>query len=131
MGKGDDEEKQANYLKNKFNGDIIKSFDSSVLQKAALIKKLRLLICDDSGPMHIGAAVKTPMIAMFGPGNYRYYKPLDKIHTILYKRLQCSPCAPFVQNEKNDCPENICMKLITVKEVIKEVDNKLNKFINF
>src|SRR3989344_2179528 len=65
-----------------------------------------------------------------GSGNYKYYKPLDKIHTVIYKNLPCSPCAPFVQDEENDCPENVCMKLITMKEVIKEIDNKLNKFIN-
>src|SRR3989344_337298 len=130
IGKGNDEEIEGDKLKDRFEENISKSFDSTILQKAALIKKSDLLICNDSGPMHIGAAMKTPMIAMFGPGNYKYYKPLEKIHTVIYKHLKCSPCAPFVQDEKNDCPDNICMKLITMKEVIKEIDNKLNKFIN-
>ena len=125
LGKENYEEERADVLLKGFNGRIIKSFDSSVLEKAAIIKRCNLLICNDSGPMHIGAAMKTPMIAMFGPGNYKFYRPLDKIHTAIYKNLQCSPCAPFVQNEKNDCPENICMKLITVKEVTKEIDRKL------
>ena len=130
LAKGKDEEEKANVIKNKFSNGIATSFDSSVMDKAAIIKKSSILICNDSGPMHISAAVRTPMIAMFGPGNYKYYKPLDKIHTVIYKNLPCSPCAPFVQDEENDCPENVCMKLITMKEVIKEIDNKLNKFIN-
>lgn len=125
LGKGNDEEKEADALSKKFDRKVIKSFDSSVLEKAAIIDKCRLLICNDSAPMHIGAAMKTPMIAMFGPGNYKYYKPLEKIHTVIYKHLKCSPCAPFVQNEKNDCPENICMKLIKTEEVIKEINRKL------
>lgn len=128
LGKGRDEEYQGNKLKKRFKKNVIKSFNSSVLQKAALIKKSNLLICNDSGPMHIGAAIKTPMIALFGPGAHKYYRPLDKIHTVIYKHLPCSPCAPFVQNDKNDCPENTCMKLISVKEVIKEIDKKLKKY---
>jgi len=62
-------------------------------ESAALIRKLDLLICNDSAPLHIGNAVNTPVFAFFGPtvksfGCYPYHEQ-DKILEI---DLPCRPC---------------------------------------
>ena len=65
----------------------------NLLESAALIKKLDLLICNDSAPLHLGNAVNTPVFAFFGPtvkafGCYPY-REQDKILEI---DLSCRPC---------------------------------------
>lgn len=65
----------------------------TLLESAALIKKIDLLLCNDSAPLHLGNAVNTPVFAFFGPtvkafGCYPY-REQDKILEI---DLPCRPC---------------------------------------
>ncbi len=69
------------------------SGELNLLESAALIRKLDLLICNDSAPLHLGNAVNTPVFAFFGPtvksfGCYPY-REKDKILEI---DLPCRPC---------------------------------------
>ena len=101
---------------------------------------MNIFITNDSGPMHIAAALKVPMIAIFGPTNIKETAPYvpqvsntnlsieDSImyspyHSciLLYKSLPCAPC------KKRECPlkHHNCMKLITPQEVITHTINLL------
>ena len=88
-------------------------------QLAALIKRFDLLITNDSGPMHIAAAVKTPIIALFGPQTPTLFQPYceDNMRVIIRKDVECSPC-----DDKVNCKDHRCMKLITVEDVLAGVD---------
>ncbi|MBI4451960.1 glycosyltransferase family 9 protein [Candidatus Woesearchaeota archaeon] len=59
---------------------------TSVLQTAALLKKCRLLVTNDSGPMHIAVAVDTKVVAIFLASDIRRTGPYDKKHIVLSKR---------------------------------------------
>ncbi|MBI4431183.1 MAG: lipopolysaccharide heptosyltransferase II [Candidatus Omnitrophica bacterium] len=86
----------------------------------ALIQKLDVLITGDSAPMHIAAAVKTPLIALFGPTNPKRHVPPGTGHTVMYKQVACSPCY------RTTCQVgHICMKNITVEEVFRAVESRL------
>src|SRR2546427_12359609 len=58
----------------------------------ALLRRARLLITNDSGPMHLAAAVGTPVIALFGPNDPARTGPYGAGHTGLRSRVPCSPC---------------------------------------
>ncbi len=58
----------------------------------ALLRRLRLFITNDSGPMHLAAAVGTPVIALFGPTDPARTGPYGAGHTILRSGIPCSPC---------------------------------------
>jgi heptosyltransferase-2 len=49
----------------------------------ALIERCNLLVCNDSGPMHIAGALGVPTVAMFGPGIEQWFAPLGEGHEIL------------------------------------------------
>ena len=76
---------------------------------------LELLITNDSGPMHIAAAFKVKIVALFGPTKYKETSPYNTEYKIVTKNLECAPCM------KRECPlkHHECMKLITADEVIK------------
>jgi heptosyltransferase-1 len=58
----------------------------------ALLESAAVLLTNDSGPMHIAAAVGTPVVALFGPTNPARTGPYGSRHTILQHKIPCSPC---------------------------------------
>jgi len=63
-----------------------------LLDLAYLYKKAQLVITTDSGPMHLAAAMETPVIALFGPTDPARTGPYGTGHTIIRTELSCSPC---------------------------------------
>lgn len=81
--------------------------ETSLAQLPALIDKLAILVTNDSGPMHIAAARKIPIIAFFGPTDSASTSPWQSIHLICEHPVPCSPC--FLR----ECPiDHPCMKNI-------------------
>lgn len=94
---------------------------------AALIKKCKLFLTNDSGLMHLSAAVDTPIVAIFGPTSPIRTVPLIKKKKILYKNLWCSPC--YKIGWKLYCRYNPkkyeCLNSISVEEVFNQLKNLL------
>lgn len=79
------------------------------------ISTAKLMVTNDSGPMHLAFAVRTPVVALFGPCSPLQYKMNDRSH-VIYKNLYCSPCVHlFLKSPCNG--DNQCMKMIEVDEV--------------
>ena len=80
---------------------------------AGVISRLSLLVCNDSGPMHLAAVFGTPTVAIFGLGEPSRTGPFGHRHRVLYRRVECAPCvAPQCPLEHHDC-----MRAISVGEV--------------
>lgn len=93
---------------------------TSITQMAGLLSSCRLLVTNDTGTMHVAAAVKTPVVAIFGPTDPVTTPPFGNNHTIIRKEISCSPCL------KRTCPtDHRCMKSISVGEVYKECEKYL------
>lgn len=58
----------------------------------AVIGKARFFVCNDTGPMHMAAALNVPVFAIFGPANPVRTGPYGAIHTVIQKQVSCSPC---------------------------------------
>lgn len=65
---------------------------SSVGLLPALLSQAALLITNDSGPMHLAAAVATPVVALFGPTSATRTGPYGAGHRVLATELPCRPC---------------------------------------
>ncbi len=97
---------------------IIATGKTTLHQAAALIKRCRLFITNDSGLMHLACAVNIPVVAIWGPTNYKKTGPYSNSAVIIRKELDCSPC---YKREKVKCKELDCFRLITVEEVLEAV----------
>ncbi len=81
-----------------------------------LIKLCDVLVTNDSGPMHIGAALGTPLVALFGSTDDALTGPFGQSEAVIRKQVSCSPCFERV------CPIDFrCMRGITVEEVARRV----------
>ena len=65
---------------------------ADLLTLAAIIERLDVYITGDTGPMHMAAAVGTPVVAIFGPSDPARYAPSDLMHQVLRIDLPCAPC---------------------------------------
>ncbi|HEV2583495.1 MAG TPA: lipopolysaccharide heptosyltransferase II, partial [Ktedonobacteraceae bacterium] len=97
---------------------------TSLGQLAALLQRADLLISGDSGPMHIAAAVGTPLIAIHGPTDPAQSGPISPRATVLRSDIWCSPC--YQAKDTADCRffTTLCMKDITPNQVYHAIMQK-------
>lgn len=85
----------------------------TILQIAALMPYLRLLITADSGPMHVAAAMGTRVVALYGPSDPAYTGPFGEGHVIIRHNEPCTGCTA-----ERCVHDRECMKRISVEEVV-------------
>jgi 3-deoxy-D-manno-octulosonic-acid transferase/heptosyltransferase-1 len=88
---------------------------------AELYRRAALLVTTDSGPMHLAAALGTPVVALFGPTDPKRTGPYGSGHTVIREHLACAPCF------RKTCREMTCMKNITVETVFEAVETVLHQ----
>ena len=90
---------------------------------AALLDRCRLLLCNDSGPMHVAVAVGTPVVALFGATSPRLYGPLDREHNrVLQSNCDCAPC--WIPPGKPRC-ERRCIEAVEPADVVAAIEEVL------
>jgi ADP-heptose:LPS heptosyltransferase/glycosyltransferase involved in cell wall biosynthesis len=89
-----------------------------VPQLAALFASADLLLCHDSGPMHLAAAVGTPVVALYGSQNLANWRPLGSRHTVLQPPLPCANCVSPGVCRPDDSYHNFCVRNIRVADVL-------------
>jgi heptosyltransferase-1 len=86
-----------------------------LFELAQLYRRCAVLITNDTGPMHLAAAVGTPVIAIFGPTDPALTGPYGKQHVVLRSGIPCSPC---MKGECFHSPRMECMQRISVEQVL-------------
>jgi len=92
------------------------------------IRPLRVFVSNDSGPMHIAAALGVPVVGIFGPTTKELgFFPYGEKSQVVEARLKCRPCA---LHGSRKCPRGhfLCMKLITVDAVFEAAKDKLDRY---
>ena len=93
---------------------------TSLRQTMALLSKCSLLVCNDSGVMHLAAALDVPLVALFGPQTPDLFGPWGKRCVVATKRFHCSPCKQkfFTECKPSPSGKPWCMENITEEEVL-------------
>jgi lipopolysaccharide heptosyltransferase I len=94
---------------------------TNLMELAGIFSLSDLVLSPDTGPMHLAAAVKAPLIALFGPTAPWRTGPYGNNPRIIRKGLPCSPCF------KKKCQTVECMNSISVEEVLDAVGQKLKE----
>jgi heptosyltransferase-2 len=88
--------------------------ETSLRQLLALMATCRLIVTNDSGPMHLAAALGVPLVAVFGSTDERATGPLGSRVRIVKREVECSPCG------LRECPIDFrCMSQISVEDVFR------------
>ena len=95
---------------------------TSLKELASLIGKSCFFVCNDTGPMHIAAALNIPVFALFGPANPVRTGPYGNNNTVIQEEFDCIPCYA-----RKPCTKHKwrCMRQLTVDKVYAKINNKL------
>ncbi len=89
-----------------------------------LLRRATVLVTNDSGPMHIAAAVGTPVVALFGPTDPVRTGPYGKGHVVLSHAVECRPCF------RRDCARAVpleCLTAVGPESVVRAVEQQLER----
>ena len=97
---------------------------TNLLQLAAAIKQCRILISNDSGPMHIATAVGTPALGIFGSTHPQLgFAPLGPQDTMVSLNLPCSPCS-LHGDRVCRFGTQACLEDLSPQHIINEIENR-------
>jgi len=84
----------------------------------AFMDRMHAFVGNDSGAMHVAAALGVPTAAIFGPTDWRTTSPYSPVARIIRHPVECSPC--MLRN----CPiEHPCMKGVSVNQVLETINS--------
>ena len=91
---------------------LVLSGVTTIRELMAAVKRCEVLLTNDTGPMHIASAFQVPVVAIFGPTDWRTTSPFGDAHTIVRQPVDCAPCL------LRECPiDHRCMTRVTVDQV--------------
>ncbi|WP_028579145.1 lipopolysaccharide heptosyltransferase II [Desulfogranum japonicum] len=95
---------------------------TQLIEAIALIQCCSAFVTNDSGLMHVAAALDTPLVAIFGSTDHIATGPFSERAKIIRKDLPCSPC------KKTDCPKQHlnCLRSISSEEVLVAIQELLH-----
>ena len=97
---------------------------TTLSELAALIRRAGICVTNDSGPMHLAAALGTPLVAIFGPTDSLWVGPYGQPDAVVRAGLECSPC--YLRRIR-DCPfGHACMRQVTPEQVIGRIEKVLS-----
>lgn len=126
MGDFFEQEMAKKVIKNMYYGAIDLSGKTSIGEFAALLSKMKLIITNDGGPLHMSVALGIKSISIFGPVNEMVYGPYpsSQNHIVIKKDIPCRPC--YKKFRMPECLRNReCINYISVEEVFNEVKSLL------
>ncbi len=107
-------------------GVLVAAGETDLGQMAALIKSARLFVGNDSGPMHIAAALATPTVAIFGPTDPRQFD--FESNEVIYADLECSACSFYGTDtcrlDHWECMQSLSSELVlaAVRRLLRSTD---------
>lgn len=95
---------------------------TSLGELMAIIRRCRLFIGNDSGPLHLATALGIPTTSFFGPETPTLYGPQGQQHLVFYENIYCSPCLNVFNAKTAPCAgNNVCMQSIEPALVLKMI----------
>ena len=102
---------------------ILPPAGQTLREMAALLERCHLLICNDSGPMHVAAALRIPVVAIFGPGHPARTAPYTDagLYRVLTAAYPCSPCRQKFFRECLPAPSGkpYCLEDVPVEAALR------------
>ena len=96
----------------------------SITDLARLIRGAQLYVGNDSGPMHLAAAVGTPIVALWGSSDSRRWHPWGVNNVVVQNPFECNPCAGY---RCLVAPTPLCIESVTVDQAVAAAKKLLAK----
>jgi len=118
------EETLGKEIASRINGpSVVLSGSTTIRELMAVVKRCRILITNDTGPMHVAAACGVPVVAVFGPTDSRTTAPYGQEQSVVRESVDCAPCL------LRECPiDHRCMTRISADRVFEVAVQQVSGF---
>ena len=98
---------------------------TTVRQMASLMRRCKVCVCNDAGPLHVAVSQGCSTVSIFGPSDARSYGPypLNEKHKIVTSTIKCRPC--YKRFKLPDCSHRSCLESVSVDNVFMAVKKQL------
>jgi lipopolysaccharide heptosyltransferase II len=94
---------------------------TTIRELMATVKRCAILVTNDTGPMHVASAFQVPVVAIFGPTDWRTTSPYGANHALVRHPVDCAPCM------LRECPiDHRCMTGVSVDQVYEAAVERLS-----
>ena len=101
-------------------GALDLSGKTDLKQLVALLERAKLVIANDSGPMHIASALNRPLVTLFGPTNPTRTGPYARMDSVLRLDIACSPCY------SRTCSHHSCTRWLEVDHAMTAIERAIS-----
>jgi ADP-heptose:LPS heptosyltransferase len=108
-------------LASQIAGGINIAGKTTLRQLVALLQRAALVVANDSGPMHVAAALGRPLVTQFGPTNPVRTGPFRREDAVLRLDIPCSPCYSRV------CSHQSCLQWLDVESVLALAEKQMGR----
>ena len=113
------EQESAERLREGLPDAVVVSFETTLMELAALCTRADVFVGGDTGPGHLASLVGTPVVSIFGPKSPDIYRPYFSPCWVVERDLWCRPCA------RRKCPSPVCVTEIGTDNVLRAVASAL------
>ncbi|MEM9754135.1 MAG: lipopolysaccharide heptosyltransferase II [Planctomycetota bacterium] len=106
-------------LADAVGADVNLAGQTSIKQLVTLLRHAAIAVTNDSGPMHIAAAVDTPLLAAFGPTDPRRTGPFARLDDVVRLTLPCAPCL------SRSCVHQTCLQTLPAERLLPLVQMRI------
>jgi lipopolysaccharide heptosyltransferase II len=100
-------------------GGINLTGKTNLRQLVALLERAAVVFANDSGPMHIAAALNRPLVTMYGPTNPVRTGPFRRIESVIRLDIPCSPCY------SRRCSHQSCLRWLDTEPVLRLAEEQM------
>jgi len=125
-GQGPEEEELITEARRRMHAESVDLCDRlDVATLTGLVAEAEFVVSNDTSLVHLAGIIGTPVVALFGPTSPMLYGPRGDRDLVFYERLYCSPCISNYNLKLSRCTEPVCMRSITVDEVLAGIEASL------
>ena len=115
---GPGEEDLVKDIQDRVNGKILVAPNTRIREMAVLMKRCKLVICNDGGMLHIAVSQDVPTISIFGPTDEKVYGPYpsSEKHIVVTSNTECRPC--YKRFRLPECNTRKCLQDISIDAIL-------------
>ena len=109
---GPNEEELTQNIQKAMQYNSITYAPKSIRELAALFSRCNMVVCNDSGPMHLAAGLDVPTVAIFGPTDHVAWKPMSENASVVRKDMPCWPCSAHKCKIGWECTKKLPVEMV-------------------
>ena len=110
--RGPEEAELVHNIQDAMESRAIAYAPETIRELGALLSCCNLVVCNDSGPMHLAAALDVPTVAIFGPTDYVAWHPLSENASIVRRDMPCWPCSAHKCKIGWECTKKLPVEMV-------------------